>query len=498
MQQHSSNQWDLGRFIKTLSYFGAIPVLSQIDWLQQWLGSRADPDLPPSAIAFSQALSPSQASSQTSPSAPAVLVLGATHRLGQQVVKRLTAQGYRVRAIIPPAAAIPQLGPEVEIIAADLHGSAPLPTAISQGLQAVVYCPDPVSSSQTAPGIQAPNSQAIQHLITTVKPTLQQTNAILIFDFSQPPANGADHIPEIWGAVDDVVMGGISQSSIQRQGDAALFAGTVSTANSGGFASVRTRNFNPPLNLSPDNEPNSGPYDGIVLRVLGDGQRYKFMLRTEARWDGTAYCHSFDTVANSWIDVFIPFSQLVPVFRAKTLANVGPLQTGQISAFQLMLSKFEYDGDLNPRFRPGSFQLHVAWIKAYRQERRPQILLFSTSQPHRKQTPTADAAPDLALPSADWLAAEDIVRQSGMPYTIIRLGDLTDAAPGHGLTVAQNGPLNGSITYDAAADICVQALDQQQASYTTFAVAAAEPSEAATDWPRLFAGLKADPSAMHP
>ncbi|MHC5832301.1 MAG: CIA30 family protein, partial [Nostoc sp.] len=98
-------------------------------------------------------------------------------------------------------------------------------------------------------------------------------------------------------ALDDVVMGGVSASNIQLVENTALFAGNVSTANSGGFASVRTKNFDPPFNLS--------DYQGVKLRVKGDGQRYKIFLRTDTKWDGIGYSYSFDTVANTWIDVHI-------------------------------------------------------------------------------------------------------------------------------------------------------------------------------------------------
>jgi hypothetical protein len=42
--------------------------------------------------------------------------------------------------------------------------------------------------------------------------------------------------------------------------------GVVSTDNSGGFASVRCRNWEPPLDL--------GAYEGVRLRLRGDGQRW--------------------------------------------------------------------------------------------------------------------------------------------------------------------------------------------------------------------------------
>ncbi len=94
-------------------------------------------------------------------------------------------------------------------------------------------------------------------------------------------------------------MGGVSSSNFYILEKTAVFNGNVSTANSGGFASVRTKNFSPAINLS--------GFTGIRLRVKGDGQRYKIFLRTETTWDGIGYSYSFDTMANTWIDVNIPF-----------------------------------------------------------------------------------------------------------------------------------------------------------------------------------------------
>lgn len=183
-------------------------------------------------------------------------------------------------------------------------------------------------------------------------PAPPPVQANLIFDFSQ-----SGDIGQLWGAVDDVVMGGVSTSGLRHEAGVALFTGTVSTANSGGFASVRTRNFEPPLNLS--------AHQGLELRVKGDGQRYKFLLRDQNRWDSIAYAYSFDTVAQEWITVKIPFKQLTPVFRAKTVSDAPAIAAQQIRALQVMLSKFEYDGMLNPRFTPGEFRLYIQSIGVY-------------------------------------------------------------------------------------------------------------------------------------
>lgn len=184
-------------------------------------------------------------------------------------------------------------------------------------------------------------------------PSPPQPKAGILFDFSQPTQG----LSQTWGALDDVVMGGISESALQAESGAALFAGNVSTANSGGFASVRTRNFEPPLNLS--------SYSGLELEVKGDGQRYKFLIRDQDSWDSVGYSYSFDTVADEWIRVRIPFAETVPVFRAKTVPTASGLNPAQIRSLQLMLSKFEYDGALNPHFKPGEFRLLIQAIAVY-------------------------------------------------------------------------------------------------------------------------------------
>jgi hypothetical protein len=164
-------------------------------------------------------------------------------------------------------------------------------------------------------------------------------------------------LSQTWGAVDDVVMGGVSSSGMMKTIDGALFTGHVSTDQSGGFVSVRTRNFPEPLDLS--------AYQGLELRLKGDGNRYKFFLRTSLGWDTVAYAYAFDTVAGEWINVRVPLTAMVAVQRAKTIPNAPPIEARNIRSLQFMLSKFEYDGQLNPRFTPGSFSLSIESIRAY-------------------------------------------------------------------------------------------------------------------------------------
>lgn len=180
--------------------------------------------------------------------------------------------------------------------------------------------------------------------------TPPQPQGGVLFDFTQPPRQAL----ALWGALDDVVMGGVSQSQAVAGDHYLRFTGLVSTDKGGGFASIRTRNFQPSLNLA--------AAQGLCLRVRGDGQRYKFFLRDQPGWDAIAYGYSFDTVADTWVTITIPFAQLTPLFRAKSKPQAPPLTAATICSLQLMLSKFEYDQKLNPHFRPGPFALDVEKI----------------------------------------------------------------------------------------------------------------------------------------
>jgi len=174
----------------------------------------------------------------------------------------------------------------------------------------------------------------------------------VIFDFTKPQPEFIN----IWGNLDDVVMGGVSSSNFILLEKSALFAGNVSTANSGGFVSLRTRNFEPALDLS--------AFTSMSLQVKGDGQRYKFFLRDSTGWDSLAYSFAFDTTENAWLTITIPFCQFTPVYRARSVGNAPKLNTQAIRSMQLMLSKFEVDGALNPSFRAGKFALEIAQISA--------------------------------------------------------------------------------------------------------------------------------------
>ncbi len=148
-----------------------------------------------------------------------------------------------------------------------------------------------------------------------------------------------------WYVVNDNVMGGRSEGDFSIREGELHFAGRTNT-NGGGFSSIRTNRVE--LDLA--------KYDGIRLRVKGDGRRYTWRLSTDARWRGReiGYWADFDTDEGAWRTVDIPFSRFIPRYRGTRLD--GPeLDPAQITGMGLMI----YDK------LDGPFELRLAGVHAY-------------------------------------------------------------------------------------------------------------------------------------
>jgi monofunctional biosynthetic peptidoglycan transglycosylase len=159
----------------------------------------------------------------------------------------------------------------------------------------------------------------------------------VLFDFSAATNAVA------WRVVNDDVMGGVSASSFRLTNGVALFQGSVSLENNGGFASVRA------LPASH----NLLGCTAFVIRVRGDGQRYKFTVRTDPSFDSAIYQCSFATKKDEWEEHRLPLKQFIPTFRGRTLPGEPPLDPVKISSVGFLISDKQ----------SGPFQLEVAWIK---------------------------------------------------------------------------------------------------------------------------------------
>lgn len=165
----------------------------------------------------------------------------------------------------------------------------------------------------------------------------------LLFQFE-----GAKDAPS-WKAVNDGVMGGLSQGGPELKEGHLVFSGKLSLENNGGFSSVRTSDG--PWNLK--------GMEGMRLRVMGDGRTYNLRIGTEARYRGSriAYQAKFPTTKGEWTQVAVPFASLSPSYRGSAL-NGPPLDLSQVAEIGIILA------DKNE----GPFEIKIDWIKAYSAE----------------------------------------------------------------------------------------------------------------------------------
>uniref|UniRef100_A0A0C9QM13 TSA: Wollemia nobilis Ref_Wollemi_Transcript_25367_2180 transcribed RNA sequence n=1 Tax=Wollemia nobilis TaxID=56998 RepID=A0A0C9QM13_9CONI len=477
-------RWDIGRFFRTLYFFNGPPSSAKLfeSIIAQLSGSAIQSPPPKQKMNL-------------------VLVAGATGGVGRRAVDVLRRKGIPVRILVRNAdKARSMFGPDIEMVVGDITRQDTLLPEYFQGVKKVINAVSVIVGPKEGdtperekykqgikffePEIKGDSPEKVEYigmknLIEAVRENAGLRDGKILFGFQ-----GNTPIGPAWGALDDVVMGGVSESSIQFStvgGEdgrpTGLFKGYVSTANNGGFASIRTKNFSPLLDLS--------AYDGLELRLKGDGHRYKLIIRTTTDWDAVGYTTSFDTTKEQWQTVCLPFSSFIPVFRARTVTNAAPFDTSKVASLQLMYSKFEYDGKLNPSFEPGAFELPFSSIKAYLKEpitpRFVHVGSAGVTRPERpgldlsKQPPAVRLNKELGDILTFKLKGEDLLRDSGIPYTIVRPCALTEEPAGADLIFDQGDNITGKISREEVAHICVAALESPYACDTTFEVKSVVP-----------------------
>ena len=184
-----------------------------------------------------------------------------------------------------------------------------------------------------------------------------------------------------WSAVNDGVMGGISQGGPEVKEGHLLFSGELSLENNGGFSSFRSK---------------GGPWDltgaeGMTLRVMGDGRTYSLRLSTDAlhRGDRIAYQGEFETKEGEWLEVEVPFASLKASHHGNALEG-PPINLANVTEVGIILA----DG------KAGDFELKVDWMKTYEETVRSssrrllnrRLLPLRSGFSHKKRTPLQEAS----------------------------------------------------------------------------------------------------------
>lgn len=159
----------------------------------------------------------------------------------------------------------------------------------------------------------------------------------MVIDFSAP-AEGAR-----WYAVNDGVMGGVSDGGFAVDNGRGVFSGSVSFENNGGFASLWRRPAAYSLAGS----------TGLRFRVRGDGKTYRVRLTTPEIPEGVSYQLPIRTTAGEWTEHELPFADFESRFRGRRV-DVAALDPARIQEIGLLIAEQE-----------GPFRLELDWMRAY-------------------------------------------------------------------------------------------------------------------------------------
>ena len=182
-----------------------------------------------------------------------------------------------------------------------------------------------------------PFRDAVLFLALLSQVAIQDTLRPLL-DFAAPDA------AQRWQAVNDGVMGGVSDGRFRMTADRTMeFFGRLSLENNGGFASVRTK----PTNF------NIHAGDTLVVRVKGDGREYVLNLYTKSRQMAFSYRTALPTAKNEWTEVAVPLEEFIPTSFGNRVQGMGPVEPNQINSLGVMLSDKQ----------PGPFNLEIDWVK---------------------------------------------------------------------------------------------------------------------------------------
>jgi len=150
-----------------------------------------------------------------------------------------------------------------------------------------------------------------------------------------------------WQAVNDGVMGGVSEGAFQLTDKKTLeFAGVLSLENNGGFASIRTNSKSLALKQG----------DSLVVKVRGDGREYTMNLYLAKAELAFAYRAAVPTKKEEWVEVTLPLDKFEATSFGQKVADAGAVDPKEIDGLGLMLADK----------KAGKFKLEVESIRVLR------------------------------------------------------------------------------------------------------------------------------------
>lgn len=141
-----------------------------------------------------------------------------------------------------------------------------------------------------------------------------------------------------WYVVNDTVMGGRSNSRVERVDNQLVFSGVLNTKG-GGFASIRSV----PAQLD------LGGVKSLVVKVRGDGRTYQMRLMSAKT--RISYSANFTTENAKWLEIELPVTSFLATWRGRKL-NRPAIDPDDVTSIGFMIADN----------RDGPFILEVDWV----------------------------------------------------------------------------------------------------------------------------------------
>ena len=157
---------------------------------------------------------------------------------------------------------------------------------------------------------------------------------------------GEDVREDNWNIITDVVLGGDSEAQLFNLEERLAFTGELNPGDVRGFASIRSSEERFQLD----------DYEGLLVKVRGDGQVYRLCLWNKLGRDVVNYQVAFSPEEGKIVTFRLPFEKFTPIYKGEEKPKAPDLSLDNIMSLGFLISD-EQKGD---------FRLEIMELSAYR------------------------------------------------------------------------------------------------------------------------------------
>ena len=176
-----------------------------------------------------------------------------------------------------------------------------------------------------------------------VEPAFDEENGLVTHRIDFGEDSDAD-----WFVLNDDVMGGVSEADTYFTDSTVVFEGEVSTANNGGFVSLR----------SPTGEYDLSQFSTVEIAYKADGHDFSMILADGLMWYLPEFRHEVISTSDEWTVT----STSLYEFKQYSMTGYGDGETGVEMSSQYLSDVIRLELR-NSVFASGDFRLEIDYIE---------------------------------------------------------------------------------------------------------------------------------------